>query len=131
MTRLAAENCDFGEYPHAGKLNSNASAAAAILLYERCASGWPEGRDHTERKGAAWLPKTRKFDSGLTGARMSRRWRGLLLEEILANWRRPGSSLAWRPWSRKARRRQAGRPSGGGGAKGRLCKQARPRPAPR
>lgn len=36
MTRLAAENCDFlVSIPMRGKLNSlNASAAAAILLYE-------------------------------------------------------------------------------------------------
>jgi tRNA G18 (ribose-2'-O)-methylase SpoU len=42
MGRLVAETCDFKvSIPMKGKLNSlNASAAAAILLYEACASGW-------------------------------------------------------------------------------------------
>ncbi len=40
MTRLAAEKLRFsGEHPHEGDLNSlNASASAAILLYEACVS---------------------------------------------------------------------------------------------
>ena len=62
MTRLAAENCDFlVSIPMRGKLNSlNASAAAAILLYEAVRQRMAEAGDTAERKGAAWLPKTRE-----------------------------------------------------------------------
>ena len=74
----------------------------------------------------------REFDSGLTGARMSRRWRRT------SPWRRSwrntaqaGSSGLWRPWSRRpAGREPAAPPAEGGAKKPPLQTEARPRPAP-